>query len=459
MIASRDSSSARTTVCGSRQLALHKAADADRRKAGKQTTVAHEKLQTTVAHEKLQSATAEHARAKGALSELLAPLPGDCTRCGHVLPEREAGLCQQCGQSCPDGDSHHERKIATARAKAEHLQQKLRRLEDALATATAAADRAEDAAAAALTSRDTYDQDHLQPTRSTAQQAEKAAHGLSWDAARLKEWLDSSDYLGKQQIIIDNAKAESEKAAAARDTALTAHEVRRKEIVGRWTELFLTRLKQINPDVETAYIDPADFTTRVKKRDNPDKTFQDSSVMGSPRAIINVAALPALRDLGRADPSVRVPPLLIIDSPLADLGAVDQATGHRLIDTLIDVASDTSADGYACHVIAATNDPPPRRCTAVREIPVSTGPRSSPAAGARPSPLSSPRSPQGHRAMPHRSAARTGRPRAPLGREHAAAQGGDGAVRERPAAAGHPLPQIVRNKISTHPGHPADQDR
>ncbi|AEW98223.1 hypothetical protein SCATT_p00300 (plasmid) [Streptantibioticus cattleyicolor NRRL 8057 = DSM 46488] len=24
---------------------------------------------------------------------------------------------------------------------------------------------------------------------------------------------------------------------------------------------------------------------------------------------------------------------------------------------------------------------------------------------------------------------------------------------------GHPLPQIVRNKISTHPGHPADQDR
>lgn len=24
---------------------------------------------------------------------------------------------------------------------------------------------------------------------------------------------------------------------------------------------------------------------------------------------------------------------------------------------------------------------------------------------------------------------------------------------------GHPLPQVVRNKISTHPGHPADQDR
>lgn len=24
---------------------------------------------------------------------------------------------------------------------------------------------------------------------------------------------------------------------------------------------------------------------------------------------------------------------------------------------------------------------------------------------------------------------------------------------------GHPRPQVVRNKIGTHPGHPADQDR
>jgi hypothetical protein len=94
--------------------------------------------------------------------------------------------------------------------------------------------------------------------------------------------------------------------------------------------------------------------------------------MGSPKAITNIAALLSLRDLGRTDPAVRVPPLLIIDSPLADLGAVDQATGHRLIDTLIDVASDTSPDGYACQVIAATNDPLPHSYTGVREIPVDT---------------------------------------------------------------------------------------
>ncbi|MFJ4972505.1 hypothetical protein [Streptomyces sp. NPDC088755] len=77
-----------------------------------------------------------------------------------------------------------------------------------------------------------------------------------------------------------------------------------------------------------------------------------------------------------------MPPLLIIDSPLAprpsplaDLGAVARATGERLIGALIGVASDTSSDGYACQVIAATNDSPPRSYPEVRETPVSTAKR------------------------------------------------------------------------------------
>ncbi|MFD8731363.1 hypothetical protein [Streptomyces sp. NPDC059611] len=217
-------------------------------------------------------------------------------------------------------------------------------LEDVLAAATTAADGAEDTAAAALKNRDLYDQDQLQPARIAAQQAEKLAQGLSRESARLKEWLDSSDYLAKQQIVINAAKAEMERAQNTWDTALAAHEVRRKEIVGRWTELFLLRLQQINPNVETAYIDAADFTTRVKEHNDPDKGFADCFVMGSPKVVINVALLLSLRDLGRTDPGVRVPPLLIIDSPLADLGVVDRATGDRLID----IASDTSSDGYAC---------------------------------------------------------------------------------------------------------------
>jgi hypothetical protein len=143
---------------------------------------------------------------------------------------------------------------------------------------------------------------------------------------------------------------------------LPAHEVRRKKLTGRWSEFFLARLQQISPDVETAFIDPGDFTTRVKERHDVDKTFAHSSVGGSPRAATNVALLLALRDLGRVDPAVRVPPLLIIDSLLAGLGSqgLDHATGLRLINTFIDIADDASPDGYACQVIAATNDPLPR---------------------------------------------------------------------------------------------------
>ncbi|MEU6482021.1 hypothetical protein ABZ858_35140 [Streptomyces sp. NPDC047017] len=346
-----------------RLIALHKAANADRKTTAKQATIAHEKL---------QGATAEHARAEGALGELLTPPSEDCTRCGQPLPERGPDLCRQCGQACQDATDQRERKIAAARAKVERLRMKLRSLKEALAAAIATAEKAEDAAAIALKARDTYDQHDLQPVRVAAQQAEKTAHGLSRDVARLKEWLESSDYINTQQKIIDAAKAEMEKAKAARDAALTAHEVRRKEVIARWTELFLARLQQINPDVETAYIDPTDFTTRIKERDNPDKTFAESSVAGSPKVVTNVAMLLSLRDLGRADPAVRVPPLMIIDSPLADLGAVDQATGLRLIDTLIDIAGDPSSDGYACQVIAAINDPLPHPYTGVREIPVDT---------------------------------------------------------------------------------------
>lgn len=138
------------------------------------------------------------------------------------------------------------------------------------------------------------------------------------------------------------------------------------------SEFFLARLRQINPAVETAHIDPHDFTTLVKERNEANKTFDDSSVAGSPKVATNVALLLALRDLGRVNAAVRVPPLLIIDSPLAGLGAtgLDHDTSLRLIDTLISISNDPSADGYACQVVAATNDPLPRPYPGVREIPI-----------------------------------------------------------------------------------------
>ncbi|MFJ5035412.1 hypothetical protein ACIQB5_47070 [Streptomyces sp. NPDC088560] len=351
-----------------RLVALHKEAEAQRRKSAKQAVAAHAKV---------NGAVAEHARAEGELATLLRPTPQDCTCCGQPLPEREPGRCRQCGQQHEGVEDRRERQIAAARAKVDRLRLRLRGLEDASTAAAAAAAEADTAAAAALTARDAYDEGRLQPARKAAQQAEKEAHGLSRDVAQLKERLESADYISAQEQVIKTAKEQMDTAQAARDAAACAHEARRKEVTGRWSEFFVARLKQINPEVETAYVDPADFTTRVKERHTADKTFAESSVAGSPKVATNVALLLALRDLGRADPGVRVPPLMVIDSPLAGLGAqgLDHDTGLRLIDTLIDIADDSSPDGYACQVIAATNDPLPRPYPGVREIRIDTGHR------------------------------------------------------------------------------------
>ncbi|MFD5098942.1 hypothetical protein [Streptomyces albidochromogenes] len=346
--------------CG-RLVALHKAAEAQRRKTAKQAMAAQDKA---------KSASTEHARAEGELATLLKPASKECTCCGQLLPEREPGLCRQCGQKHNGAEDRREKDIAAARAKVGRLELRLRRLEEAAASATTQAAEADQEAAAALTARDAYDEAHLQPSRRAAQHAEKEAHGLSRDIAQLKERLESADYISAQEQVIKAAKEQMDAAMAARDAAVTAHDVRRKEVTALWSQFFLTRLQQINPDIETASIDRSDFTTRVKERNTTDKTFAESSVAGSPKVTTNVALLLALRDLGRVDPGVRVPPLLVIDSPLSGLGAngLDHDTGLRLIETLIDIADDASPDGYACQVIAATNDPLPRPYPGVREI-------------------------------------------------------------------------------------------
>ncbi|MER7048911.1 SMC family protein [Streptomyces jumonjinensis] len=348
-----------------RLVALHKAAEARRRKTAKQAEAARGNL---------NAATARSARAEGELSALIAPASKDCTCCGQSLPKREPGLCMQCGQPHESVEDRREKQIAAARAKADRYRLALRGLAEAAAAAAAEAAAADTAAGNALTARDAYDEGHVLPARTAAQQAEKEAHGLSRDVAQLKRQLETADYISAQEQVVQTAKEQMDTAQAARDAAVTAYEVRRKEVTGRWSDFYLSRLQQINPDVETARIDPVDFTTRVKEKNTADKTFADSSVAGSPKVATNVALLLALRDLGRVDPGVRVPPVLVIDSPLAGLGAngLDHDTGLRLIDTLVSIADASSPDGHGCQVIAATNDPLPRPYPGVREIRIDT---------------------------------------------------------------------------------------
>lgn len=59
-----------------------------------------------------------------------------------------------------------------------------------------------------------------------------------------------------------------------------------------------------------------------------------------------------------------------IDSPTNGFGArtIDQQISRRLMDQIITVAAGPSTDGYACQVIAASNDALPGPRTGVREI-------------------------------------------------------------------------------------------
>ncbi|MFE9868373.1 hypothetical protein ACFYPZ_37825 [Streptomyces sp. NPDC005506] len=346
-----------------RLAALHKAAEQHRRMATRQADAVQAKL---------SNAKADLARAEGARDALLAPPQKGCTLCEQRLPERALGHCRQCDQPHPEGENRRARQLAAASAKVDRLRLSVRELEDVVTAAVKVAADGEQAAARALADREAFEELRLAPARSAAQQAEKEAFGLSRDAAQLKRQTENADYIRAQEQVIKEAKERMETAQGARDAAQGAGEVRRKEVTGRLSAFFLARLQQINPAVETAHVDPRDFTTLVRERDEADKTFDDSSVAGSPKVATNVALLLALRDLGRVDAAVRIPPLMIIDSPLAGLGAtgLDHDTSLRLIDTLISIANDPSADGYACQVIAATNDPLPRPYPGVREIPI-----------------------------------------------------------------------------------------
>ncbi|MER5312427.1 hypothetical protein ABT034_32145 [Streptomyces sp. NPDC002773] len=133
----------------------------------------------------------------------------------------------------------------------------------------------------------------------------------------------------------------------------------------RWSELFLARVREIDPSKNIATIDAEDFTTLVDG-----KAFEDSSVAGGPKTVTNIAVLLSLRDLAREEPTVIVPPFLLIDSPLSGFGAqgLDEQISTRLLKALITAADDPSPDGFACQIITVTNDPLPQAHSGVREI-------------------------------------------------------------------------------------------
>ncbi|MEV5513877.1 hypothetical protein AB0L50_13250 [Streptomyces flaveolus] len=320
----------------------------------------------------LRAAAEEQGRAHGRLNALkdAAAEKGvkDCPDCGQSLPERDAGLCPVCGQACAPDSGHDERRqeqLARAQAELDRAVMIRGKREETARVAAGAAARADSAARAALTARDAYDKQTLAPQRTKVHELEKTAHGLSKEIEQLAVRLEEAGYIAAQEREVRAREEERKAAFRDRDAARTAREQRRKELLHRWSELFLARVREIDPSKSIAAIDAEDFTTLVDG-----KAFEDSSVAGGPKTITNIAVLLSLRDLAREEPAVTVPPFLLIDSPLSGFGAqgLDEQTSSRLLKALIVAADDPSPDGFACQIITVTNDPMPQAYPGVREI-------------------------------------------------------------------------------------------
>ncbi|MFE2038603.1 hypothetical protein ACFXBB_36355 [Streptomyces scopuliridis] len=320
----------------------------------------------------LRTAAEGQGRAQGHLNGLHAAAakkdPEDCSRCGHVLPERNPGLCRQCGQACAQESGHDERRqeaLARAQAELDRATMIRAKREETARAAADAATGAESAARAALNARDTYEKQTLAPQRTKVHELEKTAHGLSKEIEQLAVRLEEAGYIAVQEREVQAREQEKKTVLRDRDAARTAREQRRKELLHRWSELFLARVREIDPSKNIATIDAEDFTTLVDG-----KAFEDSSVAGGPKTVTNIAVLLSLRDLAREEPTVTVPPFLLIDSPLSGFGAqgLDEQISTRLLKALITAADDPSPDGFACQIITVTNDPLPQAHSGVREI-------------------------------------------------------------------------------------------
>ncbi|MFI1585640.1 hypothetical protein [Embleya sp. NPDC020630] len=343
--------------------ALYKQADKDLRNTRKLADAATAKA---------AAAAQKHARAEGHLEGLSVPPggPDDCSACGRLLPVVGPGVCRQCGRlHDPARQAELEKKkqglIARARAQVEHAKLVMENHKaDALAAASARA-AAEDKARKAQEKHEAYEASDVVPQRRAATEVRDKLKTVAGEVKQLKKHLGHADRAIALERQVEAANAAMKAANVTLAEALAANNSRRKALVKQWSGLFQARIREIDLGCETALIKPENYTTLVD-----DKTFEDDSVAGAPRVIINVAVLLSLRDLARVVPTVTVPPFLLIDSPLTGFGAQgdDHDTGVRLMNTLITAADDPSPDGYACQIVTTAVDPLERDYPGLREI-------------------------------------------------------------------------------------------
>lgn len=315
----------------------------------------------------LADAQREHAKAEGLVEGLVRRAERDsrCTACGQGLPERAAGRCAQCDQPLAGSRTDPLREdLDQARARVQVLAVGLERCRGEAQAAAGLRDGAWAQVQSADAARQAHERDRWRPQQQRVLEAEKKASALGGEVAQLGLRLEEVEIVFALDAELEVLDAARKAAKEGLDAAQGERAHRRKEILAQWSALLLARVREIDPLIQEAYITEG-FEPFVDG-----KPFDDSSVSGGPKTLRNICTLLSLRDLGRIVPTVRIPPLMIIDSPLSGFGAqgVDAQIGARLMDQIIAVAADPSPDGYACQLIVATNDPLPGPRTGVREI-------------------------------------------------------------------------------------------
>ncbi|MET7305118.1 hypothetical protein [Embleya sp. NPDC005575] len=234
--------------------ALRKQAETDLRKTRKLADAAAVKA---------SAAVEKHARAEGHLDGLTTPRnrPEDCAECTRLLPDVEPGVCRQCGG--PHDPAHRvaaEKKtqtdIARARAQVEHTKLTRKNREaDAVAAASAAA-AAEERVRKAGEACDRWETSHLVPQWQATIEAGNKASTAAGEVTQLKKRLDEADKATSLSIQVDAAIVVKKAADEALTAALSANNSRREALVKQWSELFQGRVREIDPERETALIKP-----------------------------------------------------------------------------------------------------------------------------------------------------------------------------------------------------------
>ena len=299
-----------------------------------------------------------------------APEPGHCAHCrqstaGRTLEPGHCVMCTQAWQGGADREKRARQAIVTCEEQLARARAAAERADAAAAVARARAAGADQEVLEAVAAMAAFQAERINPQQKRVAEAEAQARELAARLEGLAAHLLEGGRLRELLEQLPDLEAQRDAAAAALHTAMEGIEAKVKELVERLSDFFLHRMRHCDPTVHSAAISAKDFSATVNGR-----PFHVRAVAGAHRAVVNVNVALAWRDLAREVPSALLPPLLILDAPLAGIGPDpdDRRMAENLIASLHEAAAAGAHDGSVHQIIVTSTESLPG--AAAREITV-----------------------------------------------------------------------------------------